>query len=552
MRKSLFLVGAIFCFSGPAGAQDATTKGPINDGSTLSPMIADPSAPVAAGSLVVPASNSAALSGTPAPTTGETIRTDGLIDGDAAQSAIDAANSVMPDGSVPFADPAVLAALPTSDPELAAMVRAASTIAAAPLTWDETASKDFYNSVLHLEWQNTLGDYIPTVLGTAPVPLLSKRFTVSIPVTPANDFYVLHASTGSSANFDSRIASSSYRPTLIVNGTTKYVATRNVALSPSLSGSIGLQTIMKDSNAMLFGFDNYKPVATDKVTLNLVTEKQYGSHTLAVYQTNVSPAFPLIDAVADSTVVADFHGSNFKTSSTVSVTNDIVTGFLQGKSGTALGQLFTVPPAQEYFMTVVIKLENDWASYAGKLPGLSNTGQATNTGGVPRTINGINCDNGGWGGRNANGCRWSARTGWGGRKGNLVGLQTYFYAQAPINGYGWVQHWPTPAPVGQWFAYVQRVRVNTPGQADGRLSYWMCTQAGCNPQFDRKDIVWRTADLPEALISEAWADVYCGGTGCPPPGPWPRSTVDLKRMTVTTGLPDMPALLAEVQAMTAM
>ena len=124
-------------------------------------------------------------------------------------------------------------------------------------------------------------------------------------------------------------------------------------------------------------------------------------------------------------------------------------------------------------------------------------------------------------------------------------MHTYFYAVAPQNGYGIIQPMQIPAPVNQYFAYVERVRVNTPGQNDGRLTYWVCTQAGCAAVLDRSDINWRTYDLPESQITEVWADVYCGGLSCGPAA-WPKSTVDLKRLTVTTGLPDLSTLDTEV------
>jgi len=133
--------------------------------------------------------------------------------------------------------------------------------------------------------------------------------------------------------------------------------------------------------------------------------------------------------------------------------------------------------------------------------------------------------------------------------GDQVGLHTYFYSQAPNNGYGWIQPWPTAAPVGQWFAYVERVRVNTPGRSDGRLTYWICTQGGCAAQIDRSDILWRSYELPQSQVSEIWADVFCGGLSCGP-APFARSTVDLKRLTVKTGLPDLNALYTEVQGLT--
>jgi len=442
------------------------------------------------------------------------------------------------------------AALVDADPEMSAMLAAVTTTIVQPaLTWNESATRDFYNANIGLAWQHTLGDYDPTLLASVSVPDTDTRFTVNIPVT-GNDFYILNGG-GGSAVFDSRSGPSAYRPTLIVNGLTHYIATRDVALSSALSGSLGTATTLNDRQAMLIAFDSYKPRAGDSAILQLTAEREYSAHILSVYRPAIVPQFPTIDATSDATVVADFPAAAFGAGTTYTVANGIVRGQWGGQNATAISKLFPLAPANEYYLTVVMKLENDWPNQAGKLPGLGNTGQATNFGGTPLTINGVNCNNSGWGGRTATGCRWSARTGWGGRSGNSVGLHTYYYAQNPSSAWGVIQNWPTPVTVGQWFAYVERVKVNTPGQGDGRLSYWLCTAQACNPQFDRNDITWSSYDIPEAKITEAWADVYCGGTGCPPPGPWKTSTADLKRMTVTTGLPDLNALQAEVQAMNA-
>jgi len=414
-------------------------------------------------------------------------------------------------------------------------------------TWDETATRDYYNSDIHLEWQHTLGDHDTAQIATATMKTVNGQSLVSIPVT-GNDFYIRNNGR-SVATFVSRQGSIGSQPTLVVNGTTHYIATRDVELSSSTARSLGMNPTMSDAGAMLIAFDTYQPQPGDRAMLQMTSVKSYGAHTLTVYRPLVRPSFPVTGDVTGGSVVRDIRASDIKTSSTVKVDGGIVTANWGGTNLTALAQVFKLPPAQEYFMTVVIRLGTDWSNYGGKLPGLANTGQATNTSGRPLLIDGTDCSNAGWGGRNANGCRWSARTGWGGRSGDNVGLSTYFYAQRPTSGWGYIQHFPVPAKVGKWFAYVERVRVNTPGQGDGRLTYWMCNQSGCNMQFDRSDITFRTYGGPQSLISEAWADVYCGGTTCGAGKSWPTSTVNLKRMTVTTGLPDLNALNVEVQAM---
>lgn len=389
----------------------------------------------------------------------------------------------------------------------------------------------------------TLGDYGPVAIGSAQIPVLSTRTTITIPVK-GNNFYIKNDG-GLNSIFDSREATIGAPPTLIVNGTRSYIATRDTSLLPTSVTPLGDKPYLYDVSAMLIAFDGYTPRPGDTAVLQLTAEKSYAAHRITVYPPNVHYSFATPKDVPGGTVIKDVRASDFKVSPTVSVSGNTVSGYWGGTSLTALSQFWKLPPANEYFLTVVIKLEKDWVNQGGKLPGLGNTGQAWNTSSSRLTVNGVDCSNSGWGGRSANGCRWSARTGWGGRSGDQVGLHSYFYAVAPQSGWGTIQPIPVPAPVGQWFAYVERVKVNTPGQNDGRLTYWVCTQAGCAAVLDRQDINWRTYDLAESKITELWADVYCGGLSCGP-APYARSTVDLKRLTVTSGLPDLNALGAEV------
>lgn len=456
----------------------------------------------------------------------------GLADGDAVNTTASVAQA------------AVFAA----DPELAVLMSGVTPGMPLTPTWNENATRQYYNSAIGLLWQHTLGDYLPTPVGSTNVADVNRRQVIRVNVT-GNDFYILNTSR-QFATFDSRFASASLQPTLVVNGSVKYTATRNTSLSSTTALPSNGHPTVKDAQVMLVAFDNYQPKSGDTAQLFLTSEAQYGNHKLTFYRPDIHPVYPIIDSVAGGSLVDNFQPTDFHLGGTVGITNDYLAASWGGSKLTALDDIFKLPPANEYYLTVVIRLQNDWSDQGGKLPGLANTGQATHRGGGPLIINGVDCSNSGWGGRPANGCRWSARTGWGGRSDNQVGLHTYYYAQQPHSTWGVGENWPTPAPVGQWFAYVERVRMNTIGQSDGRLSYWMCTQAGCNPQFDRTNIVWRSADLPESQITEAWANVYCGGLSCGPKV-IPTSTVNLTRMTVTTGLPDMNALLGEVHALNA-
>ena len=436
---------------------------------------------------------------------------------------------------------------PTPDPEMDNFA-AHGVVPGTPVagTWNENANKLYYDSTIQLPWQHTLGDYAPTPLGAAQLPNTRTRTVITLAVK-GNNFYLKNGG-GGTAYIDSREAVIGAPPTLIVNGTDRYVSTRDTALFANQFTPVGTSVLLDDLQAVLIAFDGYTPKPDDKAVLQLTAERSYGAHTLTAYAPDVHYFPPTPGDAPGGVVVVDKRAADFKPGPHLSVSADTVTGYWEGTSQTAVAQVWGLPPADEYFLTVVIKLEQNWSNQGGKLPGLSNTGMVTNHSGSPFWVDGINCSNAGWGGRVANGCRWSARTGWYGRSADQVGMHSYFYAVAPQNGYGITQPLQIPAPVGQWFAYVERVKVNTPGQNDGRLTYWVCTQQGCAAVLDRSDIDWRTYDLPQSKINELWADVFCGGLSCGP-APWPRSTVDLKRLTVTTGLPDLGALASEVQGL---
>ena len=412
--------------------------------------------------------------------------------------------------------------------------------------WQENANRYYYDSWLRLAWRNDLGDRGTTLLGSATVVDDDTRKVVRIPVT-GNDFFIINDGRGT-ANYVSREGALAERPRLVVNGTDVYQATRDTFLTTSGTTPQTTSTTLKGDRVILIAFDGYWPQAGDTAVLELTSTAQYRTHSVLVYAPDIRPVYPAIPATPDAAVIAELTGETLKPQANITKAGDIATAFIEGSKLSWLNQTLRLPAANEYYLTTVMKFHANWpglTGQGGKLPGLANTGRSTNTGGGPLTIDGIDCSNGGWGGRPANGCRWSARTGWNRRNGDLVGLATYFYAVSPSSTWGISAPWPTPQRVERWFAYIQRVRVNDPGVANGQLSYWLCSESGCIEQYHRTDIQFRTADLPEALINEAWLDVYCGGTNCGTK-PWPRSDVSFKRMTVTRGLPDVAALQAEL------
>lgn len=414
-------------------------------------------------------------------------------------------------------------------------------------SWRENATRLYFDSATRLEWRREFGDYDPTPIASTTVPDTGDPVQVRLTVPPANQFY-LRSDSANHAEFASReAASASQRPVLIVNGRT-FRATRDTMMSASSLRPQGAQLIMRDRNGMLIAFDDYRPSPGDRVELRLTATRVTGTHRLIVYRPDVHFELPVIPGVrSDPTVLRNIRAEDLTARPQMTVRDGIATATISGSALTWFDQRLPIPTADEVYLTSIVKLGDNWPTLGGKLPGISNTGRSTNSANVPKIIDGINCSNSGWGGRPANGCRWSARTGWYGRSDDYVGLATYFYAVAPSGSWGVGESMPMPAPVGKWFALVQRVRINTVGRADGMLSYWLCLDSGCYPQYHKDDIVWRTANLPEARINEVWNNIYCGGTSCG--GSLPATSSYFRRMTATRGLPDLVALAAELRTL---
>jgi hypothetical protein len=415
--------------------------------------------------------------------------------------------------------------------------------------WQENANRTYYDSVLRLAWRSDLGDRDTTLVGSANVVDDDIKKVVRIPVT-GNDFFIINDGRGK-AVYVSREGDPADRPRLVVNGSDIYQATRDTFLTTSGTSPKTTSVTLKSDQVILVAFDGYWPQAGDSAVLELTSTAQFKTHSVLVYRPDIRPIYPAIPFNSDPTVIAELTGVTLKPQANITKSGAIATAFIEGTKLTWLNETPRLAAGTEYYMTTVMKFHENWPGFTnegGKLPGLANTGRTTNSGGGPLFIGGVDCSNAGWGGRPANGCRWSARTQWNRRNGDLVGMATYFYAVSPSSGYGIADPWPTPQRVERWFAYVQRVRVNDPGVANGQLSYWLCSESGCQPQYHRTDIQFRTHDLPEALINEAWLDVYCGGTNCGTK-PWPRADVSFKRMTVTRRLPDLAALQAELASL---
>jgi|GEM_PF-4923003 len=245
----------------------------------------------------------------------------------------------------------------------------------------------------------------------------------------------------------------------------------------------------------------------------------------------------------DARVVASFTGEDIvskRTREGTRLREGVATRSLEHPDLTWWSRVKAIPPQRQACVTVFLKLHGDFRpGDGGKLPGFANTGMGRRYSSVPEVVNGREIKNSGWGGRKPNGVHWSARSGFGKWDDRGVAFRTYFYSLQPKNLWGNINQ-IGELPKGQWSAYIQCLRLNTPGMADGGLYYEI---VGEGSLYARDDIRWRDEDVPQSLIRELWLDFYCGGTKC---GDGPRGTISFARATVTRGLPDMVAVYAEL------
>jgi len=229
----------------------------------------------------------------------------------------------------------------------------------------------------------------------------------------------------------------------------------------------------------------------------------------------------------------------------VTMKDGVATASLEHPKLTWMSKMVAIPAQSKACVTVYIKFHDDFKpGDGGKLPGLSNTGMGKVPRAAPEIIDGKKYSNSAWGGRKPDGVHWSARTGYGGWTDDRVSIHTYFYANT-LDG-----HFRSSQPMGSlkkgsWTAYVECLKMNTPGKADGGLFYETVEDG---PVYSRNDIPWREIDAPETMIREMWIDIFCGGTNC---GPNPRGTISFGGAVVTKGRPDMKAIKAEVARLNA-
>jgi hypothetical protein len=160
------------------------------------------------------------------------------------------------------------------------------------------------------------------------------------------------------------------------------------------------------------------------------------------------------------------------------------------------------PEPEEAYFRYYLRLGENWnpTRDGGKLPGLSGT-----------------YGRGGWGSRKSNGKNgWSARGSFLQATESVAGsndrraIGTYIYHAGMAGTYGDTWGWNL-GPTGvleknRWYSIEQRVRLNTPGRADGVYEAWVDGSLA----FTRSDIRYRDTDALK--IESVWMNVYHGGS----------------------------------------
>lgn len=459
-----------------------------------------------------------------------------------------------PQGKVPVASST---AAPTSTASESTSMAASTTAAPAPASttpdptrfWIEDATKEYYNAPLRLAWRYPLGDWIDaagTEQGTKPFAtanltaagVLDLDVTALVRAHGAN-FRVV----GRTADVASREAATG-QPVLLVTkgGTTRTLqATADVMMDPSTTRTLGASPNLKLRNGFLMAFDQPADGAIERAILRLTVMKVYSGAALPVEvylprPHGLQPKLPDVPIGSAGDIVMRISGEQWKTGigwkddATRSTINSdgSLTAWIAPNSATALASIYPVPKDKRrelMCLRVRMTVHKDWtAPMGGKFPGLSNTGMGDRA-----------AVQAGWGGRLANGTRWSARTNrFGYSKTNpfaddYMALGTYAYRVNRVTLNGDVVPFALPVPKGRLFTYDECVKLNTVGKNDGFVAYWI----NGKPAGALENVMWRTSDVPETLPSEIWNDVYEGGTGYQNV-PHDRHTVTIHSLTLST------------------
>lgn len=190
-------------------------------------------------------------------------------------------------------------------------------------------------------------------------------------------------------------------------------------------------------------------------------------------------------------------------------------------SGGGLIENIQLPPADQYFLdfTITFRQQFDWETreQSGKIPGLA-------------------------GGKGTGGCRTSEPDGWSARNTFKNGgeMTAYLYYQNRGSGCGTKFHWQNPSgsafhfTKGTPYRVTQRVKVNTPGQANGEDQIWV----NGVEVFNKRDITFRgNVDPSVARVSMLKYHSYFGGKSIQD-APSYNSYVDYCWMYVMSCVPD--------------
>ena len=460
--------------------------------------------------------------------------------------------------------------------------------------WRENATKLEYDGDSHRRWANELGDWVDAdgkPLGAKPFGATDVPRGGGIPITVEIDVTKLVRAYGADfrvntingfAMLASRKAPQGGPLLKVTKGgtTTTLKASADTTMDATTVRPLGQLAYLHTRYGVLVRFDQPADTGVSRAVLVLDALNRFGDGprflvfrpTVLSAPVTVTPGATYAPALPDklttapitaaalkpagreptanpnARVLLNIKGSDLPRQPNNRVIGDVDEAWFEGNIISASSKVVTLPGTRtEAFLTVVMKLDPNWTAPGGKFPGLSNTGNVA----LPKT----NCMKGGtrlppsgWGGRPADGCHWSARTMFVAVSDGSLGGATYAYALSPrdVNGIG--DYWSLRYPKGRWFAYVEQVKLNTPGHDDGEIAYWLVdskTARGGKRVQAARGLVWRDMDVPESAINEVWADVYCGGRDCGA-APWPRSTMYLKRLTVTDSLPDLRRVQAEV------
>jgi hypothetical protein len=400
-------------------------------------------------------------------------------------------------------------------------------------TWTETATRDHFNGAFRLRWSKRFGDWTGPALGTATISDLDTEQVIRIPLDGASKDFAVVRSGGTTVSMHSREATEArVRPALIVNDTVRCGATRDVSMDGSTAYSLGRQATLATRNGFFIAFDDCAVREGDSLVLELTTTKaQYGTQTVTVYAAAPSlqkpPAVPGITYGGENDVVLRVSGNAWRDRAIkgswmadrnmILPNGDLRVTIPTGKD-TGSVSVYVIPKEQrqeQMFLRYTMTVANDWwVDTGGKWPGLANTGMGD---AAPAQA--------GWGGRLADGTRWSARLqrqvhGEDPFAAGFMNVLPYVYRvnKVTFNGDGAASNGVFAR--GKAVTIDQMVRVNsisadgTP-QADGMVAVWMNGEL----VSVMDEIIFRTNSKPETLPSEVWLNTYEGGTGIKAPHP---------------------------------